>query len=55
MRINKYVECLCAAEPPPHITVDLTGAEKGQVIRLSNVVRTCLSHVIIYIAIFMFV
>jgi hypothetical protein len=44
MRINRYVECLCATEPPPHITVDLAGAEKGQVIRLSNVVSKCLSQ-----------
>jgi hypothetical protein len=38
MAINRYVECTCATEPPQHIIVDLKGAEKNQVIRLSNVV-----------------
>eukprot|EP00596_Hydrurales_sp_CCMP1899_P010868 CAMPEP_0119043050 /NCGR_PEP_ID=MMETSP1177-20130426/16950_1 /TAXON_ID=2985 /ORGANISM="Ochromonas sp, Strain CCMP1899" /LENGTH=149 /DNA_ID=CAMNT_0007010291 /DNA_START=306 /DNA_END=758 /DNA_ORIENTATION=+ len=37
MPINKYVECLCAYEPPQHIIVDLNGTIKNQVIRLSNV------------------
>ena len=34
-RVNRYVECICEYEVPTKLTVDLTGAEKGDVVRLS--------------------
>ena len=34
-RVNRFVECICEHEVPAKLTVDLTGVQKGDVVRLS--------------------
>ena len=36
-RVNRYVECICEHDVPSKLTIDLTGAEKGDVVRCGTI------------------
>lgn len=38
IRVNRFVECVCGMEIPKSLVLDLTGAAKGDVLRLSSLI-----------------
>ena len=37
VRVNRFVECVCAGDVPGHILVDCSDAKQDQVIRLQDI------------------
>lgn len=36
--VNRFIECVCTDDVPAFLTIDLTGKEKNDVIRVANLV-----------------